>query len=54
MIDATVAYGDREAIGAKAREHLAAGADHVTLMPMIEGEFPDVVTQLEHLAPALP
>ncbi|GHF68641.1 putative F420-dependent oxidoreductase [Amycolatopsis bartoniae] len=54
VVDATVAYGGPESIGAKVREHLAAGADHVTLMPVLEGEFLDAVTQLEHLAPALP
>jgi len=34
------------------REHVAAGADHVTLMPS-ESDFTVGVDQLEQLAPAL-
>jgi hypothetical protein len=43
----------REAVGA----HLAAGADHVILLPPADGGGADLMTgvgQLEHLAPALP
>jgi hypothetical protein len=31
-VDAIVAHGDAATIGAKVREHLAAGADHVIVM----------------------
>ncbi len=49
LVDAIVGYGDSAAIAAKVREHIAAGADHVTLMPP-GGDFTAV---LEQLAPAL-
>jgi hypothetical protein len=52
LVDAVVAYGDPAAIAAKVREHLAAGADHLTLLP-IGGEFTAGVDQLEQLAPEL-
>lgn len=45
--------GDSTAIAAKVSEHLAAGADHITLLPAIGGEFAAGVDQLERLAPAL-
>jgi hypothetical protein len=35
------------------REHLCAGADHVTLLLPIGGEFATGIDQLEQLAPAL-
>jgi alkanesulfonate monooxygenase SsuD/methylene tetrahydromethanopterin reductase-like flavin-dependent oxidoreductase (luciferase family) len=53
LVDAIVAYGDPAAIAAKVREHVAAGADHVTLMLPIGGDFSARVDQLEQLAPAL-
>jgi probable F420-dependent oxidoreductase len=53
LVDAIVAHGDPAAIAAKVREHLAAGADHVTLMPQIGSDFAVGVDQLEQLAPAL-
>lgn len=53
LVDAIVAYGDPPAVAAKVREHLDAGADHVTLLPEIGGDFATAVTQLESLAPAL-
>ncbi len=36
-----------------AHEHLCAGADHVTLLPPLDGDFRDSVDQLEMIAPAL-
>jgi probable F420-dependent oxidoreductase len=53
LVDALVAHGDPAAVVAKVREHLVAGADHVTLLLPIGGEFATGVNQLEHLAPAL-
>ena len=37
----------------KVREHLLAGADHVTLLMPIGREFSAGIDQLEQLAPAL-
>src|ERR1700728_2722571 len=37
LVDEIVGYGDAAAITAKVREHLAAGADHVILMPAAGG-----------------
>jgi probable F420-dependent oxidoreductase len=53
LIDAIVAHGDAAAVVAKVHEHLAAGADHVTLLPPIGGEFSAGIDQLEQLVPAL-
>jgi probable F420-dependent oxidoreductase len=53
LVDAVVAHCDSTAIAAKASQHLAAGADHVTLLPAIGGEFAAGVDQLEQLAPVL-
>lgn len=53
LVDATIAHGDPSAIAAKVREHLSAGADHVTLLPSIGIDFAVGVDTLEHLAPAL-
>ena len=36
-----------------AREHLEAGADHVTMLPPLDSDFSNGVDQLERLAPAL-
>jgi probable F420-dependent oxidoreductase len=52
LVDAIVGYGDAAAIAAKAREHLAAGADHVMVMST-GTDFASGVDQLEQLAPAL-
>jgi probable F420-dependent oxidoreductase len=51
LLDALVGYGGATAIAAKVREHLAAGADHVMVMPT--ADFADGVDQLEQLAPTL-
>ncbi len=53
LVDAIVAHGDSAAIAAKVREHLRAGADHVTLLLPMGGEFSAGIDQLEQLAPAL-
>jgi alkanesulfonate monooxygenase SsuD/methylene tetrahydromethanopterin reductase-like flavin-dependent oxidoreductase (luciferase family) len=44
---------DPAATASKAREHLVAGADHVTVLLPIGGEFEAGIDQLEELAPAL-
>jgi alkanesulfonate monooxygenase SsuD/methylene tetrahydromethanopterin reductase-like flavin-dependent oxidoreductase (luciferase family) len=36
-----------------AREHFDAGADHVTVLPPLDGDFSNGVDRLEQLAPAL-
>ena len=51
LLDALVGYGGPAAIAAKVREHLAADADHVMVMPT--ADFADGVDQLEQLAPTL-
>jgi probable F420-dependent oxidoreductase len=52
LVDAIVGYGDAARIAAKAREHLAGGADHVMVMST-GTDFADGVDQLAQLAPAL-
>lgn len=51
VLDALVAWGDVEAIRARVREHLDAGADHVCIQPLPPGDFQ--LAQLRELAPAL-
>ncbi len=53
LVDTMIAHGDPAAITAKVREHLAAGADHVALLPAIGTDFATSVDQAEWLAPAL-
>ncbi|WP_406817741.1 LLM class flavin-dependent oxidoreductase [Mycobacterium sp. M23085] len=53
LVNALVAHGDPANIAAKVSEHLAAGADHVVLLPPIGGEFGAGIDQFEELAPAL-
>jgi probable F420-dependent oxidoreductase len=53
LVNAIMAYGTPTDIAAKVREHLAAGADHVTLLSPIGTDFATGVDQLERLAPAL-
>jgi alkanesulfonate monooxygenase SsuD/methylene tetrahydromethanopterin reductase-like flavin-dependent oxidoreductase (luciferase family) len=45
--------GDPATMAARVREHLAAGADHVTLMLPIGTDYAAGVDQLEQLAPVL-
>jgi hypothetical protein len=52
LVDAIVAWGDEQAIAARVRQHLDAGADHVA----VQACAPDpaaALAQLERLAPAL-
>ena len=53
IVDAVVGHGGPEAIAAKVREHLTAGADHVALMLPPNTELAMGVDQLELLATAL-
>lgn len=53
LVKAIVAVGDPTAIADKVGEHLAAGADHVALLPPIGVDFAAAVAELERLAPAL-
>ena len=53
LVDALVAHGDAAAVATKVHEHLTAGADHVTLLLPMGGEFAAGIDQLEWLAPAL-
>ncbi|MBM3678103.1 MAG: TIGR03620 family F420-dependent LLM class oxidoreductase [Actinobacteria bacterium] len=49
LVDALVAWGDEEAIAARVREHLDAGADHVA----VQAVGSDSLGQLRRLAPTL-
>jgi len=53
LVDAIVAHGDPTSISARVREHLDAGADHVTILPPLGSDFATGIDQLERLAPAL-
>jgi probable F420-dependent oxidoreductase len=55
LVGAIVAHGSPESIAASVRAHLAAGADHVILMPSLSAErdLAAGVSQLEQLAPAV-
>jgi len=53
VVDALVAHGGPDTIAAKVRAHLAAGADHVTLLLPIGTEFASGIDQLTSVAPAL-
>jgi probable F420-dependent oxidoreductase len=44
---------DPRVVRDNANEHLLAGADHVTVLPPLGGEFSACVDELERLAPAL-
>ncbi|PJE19440.1 MAG: LLM class F420-dependent oxidoreductase [Mycobacterium sp.] len=51
LVDYVVAYGTTDAIAARLREHLNAGADHVPVQVLARSE--DLVQALEELAGAL-
>jgi probable F420-dependent oxidoreductase len=51
LVDAIVAWGDPEAIAARVRAHLDAGADHVSIQPL--GNLDAALEQLRALAPLL-
>lgn len=53
VVDALVAHGGPDAIAGQVRAHLAAGADHVTLLLPIGTEFGVGIQQLTGIAPAL-
>jgi alkanesulfonate monooxygenase SsuD/methylene tetrahydromethanopterin reductase-like flavin-dependent oxidoreductase (luciferase family) len=55
LVSAIVAHGDPESIAATVAAHLAAGADHVVLLPPAGGgaDLSTGVGQLEQLAPAV-
>lgn len=53
IVDDVIGYGGPEAIAAKVREHLTAGADHVALMLPSNTELATGIEQLERLAPTL-
>ncbi|BBZ47698.1 TIGR03620 family F420-dependent LLM class oxidoreductase [Mycobacterium parmense] len=50
LVEAVVAHGDSAVIADKVREHLASGADHVTLLPPMGTDFATAIDQLEELA----
>jgi probable F420-dependent oxidoreductase len=53
LVDASAGQGDAATIAATVREHIAAGADHVTVGMAIGTDFTTGVDRLEQLAPAL-
>jgi hypothetical protein len=56
LVSEIVAHGDPGSIAAVAAAHLAAGADHVVLLPPSSASMTDLMTgvaQLERLAPAV-
>ncbi|TYB55393.1 TIGR03620 family F420-dependent LLM class oxidoreductase [Nonomuraea sp. PA05] len=52
LVDATLAWGDEEAVARRLRAHLDAGADHVLLHPLA-ADLPSAVDTLDRLAPRL-
>jgi probable F420-dependent oxidoreductase len=52
LVDAIVAWGDEQAIAARVREHLDAGADHVAIQAYADDAGASLA-QLERLAPVL-
>jgi probable F420-dependent oxidoreductase len=52
LVDAITGHGGPDAIAARVREHLAAGADHVTLLTT-GVDFATGVDQLERIGPAV-
>lgn len=53
LVDAIVAWGDVDAIRRRVRDHLDAGADHVSVQPLTEDPRAIPMAQLRELAPAL-
>jgi probable F420-dependent oxidoreductase len=53
VVDALVAHSGPDAVAAAAHAHLAAGADHVTLLLPIGTAFAAGIDQLARVAPAL-
>jgi hypothetical protein len=52
LVDAIVAWGDVDAIEARVRQHLDAGADQVLIQPL-GPDADQAVWQLDALAPAV-
>ncbi len=53
LIDATFALGDIDAVAARVRAHLDAGANHVCIQVITDSDTDACVPQLRALAPAL-
>ncbi|MDA0634594.1 TIGR03620 family F420-dependent LLM class oxidoreductase [Nonomuraea sp. MCN248] len=55
LVDAIVGWGSPDAVAARVRAHLDAGADHVAIQPLSPDgpDLDDALRQLERLAPAL-
>lgn len=53
LLDAIVAWGDTDSIGARVRAHLEAGADHVCIQPLTADAADPQLETLRELAPAL-
>ena len=53
LVEAVVAHGTPEAIAATLHGHLAAGADHVVILPSATPDLLTGVARLEHLADAV-
>ncbi len=53
LVDALVAWGGEDAVAARVREHLEAGADHVCVQPIGREGDELGLEQLRRLAPAL-
>jgi probable F420-dependent oxidoreductase len=53
LVDAIVAWGDVEAIQDRVKQHLNAGADHVSIQVLLEDPVKMALAELRELAPAL-
>jgi probable F420-dependent oxidoreductase len=53
LVDALVAWGDVEAVAARVRDHLAAGADHVCVQALVPGRRQVPLDAWRLVAPAL-
>jgi probable F420-dependent oxidoreductase len=53
LVDAIVGWGDVEAIRTRVRQHLEAGADHVSVQVLTEDPVRIPLVELRELAPAL-
>ena len=54
LVDDLVIWGDADTITARIREYLAAGADHVMLHVLSEGDQPGPIEVARTLATSLP
>jgi probable F420-dependent oxidoreductase len=53
LVDAAIAWGDVDAVVARIREHLDAGADHVCIQPILDDESDVAMPWFRELAPRL-